>query len=601
MAHDIVLVDIFDVGDVGHTACASLGSFALYAYVRWTLRPSHETRWGVFSLDARHAVDDMRAALARQGVLRSAEQDWGFDPELVLSLSTAGIAGARSGTAPLQQATATVASRRLAVRRAAASAGFHAAPHMVAALACAHDPSALVYAWVRIAPPAPWLTQPELVRLGPQAGLGGELHAALCLTTRSALTQVPPEAKADLTFTPQDGAPTVLAHDFVLEYPDSGARPSLVARRAAPERPVNDATHVVTPPSFAPDLWASPTPPRCGGRKLVYLAEVPCPPRPDAQGFGLPAPASSPEHVATIREVVTAAAIRRWAERYSHGKVSRHVEHPQNVSVARRLEAEFHALGDTLLEVELQDIPKPAVSNVRARLRGENSVDVLVVCAHFDSTVESGSHLPTSHAAPGADDNLSGVAAVLAAAETFCRIYSDTHRPVRTVEFVLFNAEESGLQGSRLYLNRLLGTEPCPTVFAALNIDMAATSQCSELFEAQAAGGTTPVAAAACALAGFTRAVAEGLAAAGALTQVKTAVLEPYHDDGPSINDGQSFRDRDVAACTLLERYTDADQNWHPTWHKLVDTCDHKDFHVDYATDLARILAATALRLADPR
>jgi hypothetical protein len=80
--------------------------------------------------------------------------------------------------------------------------------------------------------------------------------------------------------------------------------------------------------------------------------------------------------------------------------------------------------------------------NVVATLPGAvDSTRVVYVCAHLDATTST----PTV-CAPGADDNASGVAAVLEAA----RVLSQ-HRFYYTVKFAAFNGEEQGLVGSANY------------------------------------------------------------------------------------------------------------------------------------------------------
>jgi Zn-dependent M28 family amino/carboxypeptidase len=75
-----------------------------------------------------------------------------------------------------------------------------------------------------------------------------------------------------------------------------------------------------------------------------------------------------------------------------------------------------------------------------------------VISAHLDST---GARQPgfqaTSDPAPGADDDGSGIAGVLVGAAAVCRLARTLTAPRRTVRFVLFNAEEHGLVGSRAY------------------------------------------------------------------------------------------------------------------------------------------------------
>jgi Zn-dependent M28 family amino/carboxypeptidase len=81
-----------------------------------------------------------------------------------------------------------------------------------------------------------------------------------------------------------------------------------------------------------------------------------------------------------------------------------------------------------------------AMRNVVGRLEGSVYPDrVFIIGAHYDST----SQMPMVYA-PGADDNASGVAAVLEAARTL-----QHYRVTNTVEFILFGGEEQGRRGSQ--------------------------------------------------------------------------------------------------------------------------------------------------------
>lgn len=76
--------------------------------------------------------------------------------------------------------------------------------------------------------------------------------------------------------------------------------------------------------------------------------------------------------------------------------------------------------------------------NVVARIEGSGKTDeILTLTAHYDSVPEG----------PGAYDNMAGVAIVM----ELCR-YFHQHKPLRTMEFVWFGAEEKGLLGSREYV-----------------------------------------------------------------------------------------------------------------------------------------------------
>ncbi|BCS35126.1 amidohydrolase [Luteitalea sp. TBR-22] len=82
------------------------------------------------------------------------------------------------------------------------------------------------------------------------------------------------------------------------------------------------------------------------------------------------------------------------------------------------------------------------------------------------SVVMVGAHLDSVNAGPGINDNGSGVAAVLETARMLART------PLQNrVRFALWGAEESGLIGSRFYLNSL-SAEERGTIASYLNFDM---------------------------------------------------------------------------------------------------------------------------------
>lgn len=82
--------------------------------------------------------------------------------------------------------------------------------------------------------------------------------------------------------------------------------------------------------------------------------------------------------------------------------------------------------------------------NVVAEKTGETYPDdIVIICAHYDSTSPGASRLTL---APGADDNASGTAAVLEVARILALYPLDF-----TIRFIAFSAEEWGLYGSRAY------------------------------------------------------------------------------------------------------------------------------------------------------
>ncbi len=106
----------------------------------------------------------------------------------------------------------------------------------------------------------------------------------------------------------------------------------------------------------------------------------------------------------------------------------------------------FHYIQQTLesfgYEIELDSFPfnGETFQNIIARKKGEKSDERIIVGAHFDSVPDS----------PGADDNASGVAAMLELA----RILAD-RKWNHTVEFVGFNLEERYMIGSTAYVEKL--------------------------------------------------------------------------------------------------------------------------------------------------
>ena len=96
-------------------------------------------------------------------------------------------------------------------------------------------------------------------------------------------------------------------------------------------------------------------------------------------------------------------------------------------------------------------------SNIEATLPGiqQENEEIYIICAHYD-TVEG---------SPGADDDGSGVAAVLTAANVMSA-FSFNH----TIKFVAFSGEEQGLYGSAYYVQEAV--ENYDNIIAALNADM---------------------------------------------------------------------------------------------------------------------------------
>ncbi|GJM30578.1 MAG: hypothetical protein DHS20C17_32130 [Cyclobacteriaceae bacterium] len=115
--------------------------------------------------------------------------------------------------------------------------------------------------------------------------------------------------------------------------------------------------------------------------------------------------------------------------------------------------------------------------------------DIVIVGCHLDSTAgfEPGYSAPTD-AAPGRDDNGSGLAATLSMARYFHNLKGKlTH----TVRFCFFNAEESGLVGSKAYAAKMKSLN-APIRATVCTDMMGHNSDANHIFEVHA-GYTDPV------------------------------------------------------------------------------------------------------------
>lgn len=112
--------------------------------------------------------------------------------------------------------------------------------------------------------------------------------------------------------------------------------------------------------------------------------------------------------------------------------------------------------------------------NVGALLpgKGELASQYIVIGAHLDhlGMGEFGSRSGPGKLHPGADDNATGAAALLMLAEKLKRTYATLDRPARTLLFMAFSAEESGLVGARHYVANPLVELPRHTLM--INFDM---------------------------------------------------------------------------------------------------------------------------------
>ncbi len=160
----------------------------------------------------------------------------------------------------------------------------------------------------------------------------------------------------------------------------------------------------------------------------------------------------------TLNSEISEAGLKRDVERYSgirplfgNTRVnSRHIHHPSNAESVRALVKDLRQAGPALnVRTHRFTHEGKQFENVEAILPGSGLQGVVLVTAHLDSTgARQPGYRAATDSAPGADDDASGVAAVLSTARAFLKMGA---MPRREVRFVLFNAEEHGLIGSRAY------------------------------------------------------------------------------------------------------------------------------------------------------
>jgi hypothetical protein len=146
-------------------------------------------------------------------------------------------------------------------------------------------------------------------------------------------------------------------------------------------------------------------------------------------------------------------------------------------AVTERLESEFRAAGlapgvgsGFIQENVVPAIDPPGgtvvVRNVIGMIKGNAAGSHLVIGAHYDHLGLSPEADATDRIFNGADDNASGVAALVAIATTLTKA---AEPPARTIVFVAFSGEESALLGSKAYVASPV--LPIEETVAMLNLD----------------------------------------------------------------------------------------------------------------------------------
>ncbi|MFD9429417.1 M28 family metallopeptidase [Streptomyces sp. NPDC060002] len=343
-----------------------------------------------------------------------------------------------------------------------------------------------------------------------------------------------------------------------------------------------------------------------------------------AEGGAEPDPAAmaamdghpSPETIAAVRAAVTPEVLRGHVARLSgveplrdgEGLLvrSRDASAEDNPRVVEALADRFQDL-DLRVRLHRFRWRGHQLFNVEAEHREAGADSTVLITAHLDSTASSGDFVdangdprpydPAVDPAPGADDDGSGTAAVLAAAECLHALLADGRAPSRNVRFVLFNAEEQGLVGSKFYA-RAAAAEG-ERIAGVFQMDMIAGRRQGSTPTVEIHAGSSvsgPVVSASDALGAL---VAHTVPAID--TGVTVQQLTGPADPAIGRSDHASFHERGWAAVAVSEDIFALDGGpgtGTRQYHTQGDTLLDQDHSTQFAATVARSVTATALTLA---
>lgn len=209
--------------------------------------------------------------------------------------------------------------------------------------------------------------------------------------------------------------------------------------------------------------------------------------------------------------------------------------------------------------------------NIGAILPGRGALadEIVVIGAHYDhlGMARFGTRFPGKMHL-GADDNASGTAGLLLAAELLADAWTKIDGPARTVLFLAFSAEESGLNGSAFYVDNPVA--PLEKHYLMINMDMIGS-----LRRSLEAGGVG---------------TAEGLAELAAPIFERTALdIQTSLSVGSGRSDHASFDRRGIPNIFFFTGITDQ-------YHTPDDTAD--TINMEGATRIAALAADLALAAA---
>jgi len=225
----------------------------------------------------------------------------------------------------------------------------------------------------------------------------------------------------------------------------------------------------------------------------------------------------------------------------------------------------FQAMGFTQVEYDTFTVSGYQARNVIATLPGTTTPDdIIILCGHLDSTSPQAWTL-----APGANDNASGTAAVLAGAD----ILSD-YAFRSTIRFIAFTGEEQGLVGSQHYAAQAQAQGD--QIRGVVNCDMIAWHGANYKVDI------------------------EGEVFADPLMQIMRSACLTFTGLTPRMlynawgSDHVPFLNLGFPAFLAIE----TDYSSYPCYHQTCDTADRNQ--ADFGVEITRACLATVAQLAGP-
>jgi len=207
------------------------------------------------------------------------------------------------------------------------------------------------------------------------------------------------------------------------------------------------------------------------------------------------------------------------------------------------------------------------------------------VGAHYDSR-------PFDGPAPGAVDNGSGVAGLLAMARAFMKAFKAAQvRPVRSVYFVAFAGEEPGLWGSDAFVSDLSsGGDGIPSECKPVNA-ISEDTKISAIVMDEIGWVSDKLDKTTVNLESFPWTAEMMNHLAGSCKDHNGNALTVIHNANPFGSDHMSFLNRQIQSVLTIQ----GDDEAYPHYHKSSDTIDHVT--PEYATQIVKMNTGALLRI----